>query len=79
MPRFIYTDHALERMQERGISAAEVEQCVLHPTSTFQPRGKNQYRAEINGRRIKIVVLAKKDTDRLKLIVSAIHEDEEGA
>jgi Domain of unknown function (DUF4258) len=77
MPRFIYTHHARQRMAERGISEAEVEQCVLHPTSTYQTGGANQYRATVGTRRLKVVVIATKDNDRVKVIKTAMCEDEE--
>lgn len=76
-PRFIYTDHVLERMAQRRISKAEVEQCVMTATTTFRTRGGIQYRAVVGQRRIKVVTIAKSDTDRRKVIKTAADEDQE--
>ena len=77
MPRFIYTDHARQRMQLRRVSEAEVEQCVLTATTTYRTGGGVQYRAVVGQRRIKVVTVASKDNDRIKLIKTVADEDQE--
>lgn len=77
MPQLIYTDHARERMAERRISEAEVEQCVQTATTIYRTGGSNQYRAVVGQRRIKVVTVARKDNDRIKLIKTVADEDQE--
>jgi hypothetical protein len=55
--RLIYTDHALEQMQDRGISKAEVIACWNdHHTEYTDRDGNPIYIANVAGRRIKVVV-----------------------
>ena len=77
MPRFIYTDHAKDRMVERRVSEAEVEQCVSGATTTYRGSATNEYRAVVAGRRIKVVTIARKDNDRVKVVKTVIDEDQE--
>ena len=55
--RLIYTDHAIEQMQDRGISKAEVVACWDdHHTEYTDRDGNPIYIADVSGRRIKVVV-----------------------
>jgi hypothetical protein len=73
---FTYTRHARQRMLERGISEEEVEECVRGATNIIRSEGRNpKYRADVGGRRIKVVVAADQDDD-VKRIVSVMAEEE---
>ena len=62
--RLIYTDHALEQMQDRGISKAEVIECWNNHHTEYTDRDGNPiYIANVAGRRIKVVV--KKQNNRV--------------
>lgn len=67
--RLIYTDHAQEQMHDRGISKAEVESCWNdHHTTYTDKKGNPIYIANVQGRRIKIVV--KKQNTRVIITAS---------
>jgi hypothetical protein len=54
MPRF--SRHALQRLQDRGITREEVSSVLNGPEVTFSDQKGNPCRVrEINGRRIKVV------------------------
>ena len=55
-----YTRHAKDRMQERGITEEEVEDCLNnYNTSYTDSKGNPIYRVELpSGRHIKVVVKA---------------------
>lgn len=74
-PRFRYSFHARERLTERVVARPEVEECVLGPSSVFQTRKGSQYRAVVNGRSLKVVVAADRDTEVEKFVVTVIVED----
>jgi len=55
--RLIYTEHAREQMYDRGISEAEVEACWNnHHTTYTDKKGNPIYIADVQDRRIKIIV-----------------------
>lgn len=49
----------------------------MNATSVFRTRKNNQYRAVVDGRKIKVVVAADRDTDDEKFIVTVIVEDDD--
>ena len=52
-----YLPHALKRMKQRGISKEEVEACLNNHDVEYQDKkGNPKYRADVGGRRIKVVV-----------------------
>jgi hypothetical protein len=53
-----YTDHARQRMLERGITKKDVEYCLSHYHTSHPDReGNRVYRADLTGtRRLKVVV-----------------------
>lgn len=53
-----YVPHARDRLRERGITKAEVEAVVENPDTTVPGKkaGREQRRAEVNGRRIAVIV-----------------------
>ncbi len=52
-----YRRHARVRMRERNISEAEVESCIQHHhTSYTDKKGNPVFIADVNSRRIKVVV-----------------------
>ena len=67
--RLIYTEHAREQMHDRRISEAEVEACWLEHHTTYPDRkGNPNYIADVQGRRIKVVV--KKQNNRVIITVA---------
>jgi hypothetical protein len=75
-----YVRHALERCSERGVTEAEVEECVRSATSIFKTqKGNNQYRAVVGGRRLKVVVAGDRGTADEKFVVTVIVEDDDGS
>jgi hypothetical protein len=62
-------------MRERGVTKAEVEECVLRATSVFGTKGRNRYRAQIGGRKLQIVILADRDNEIEKFVVTVIVEE----
>ncbi|MGH3770003.1 MAG: DUF4258 domain-containing protein [Pseudonocardiaceae bacterium] len=75
--RFRYAVHALDRCSERGVTKAEVEECVRRATSIFRTRKGNQYRAEMGGRRLKVVVAEDQDTADEKFVITVIVEGDD--
>lgn len=52
-----YLPHALKRMKQRRISKEEVEACLQnHDVEYRDKKGNPKYRADVAGRRIKVVV-----------------------
>jgi hypothetical protein len=53
-----YVPHARDRLRERGITEAEVEVAVTNPdvTRPGSKPGREQRQAEVNGRRIAVIV-----------------------
>ena len=73
-----YARHALERCSERGVTKAEVEECVRSATSTFKTqKGNNQYRAVVRGWRLKVVVAGDRNTAEEKFVVTVMVEDDD--
>lgn len=78
--RFRYSRHALERCAERGVTNAEVQECVRSASSLFKTKkGNNQYRAVVGGRRLKVVVAGDRDTAADKFVVTVIVEDDDAS
>jgi hypothetical protein len=73
-PRFRYSQHALDRLGERGVQRFEVEQCVLQAQVITQTKKGNNYRAVVNGRQLRIVVAGDRDNDVEKFVVTVIVE-----
>lgn len=58
MKPVVYTRHAEERMQERGVTSEQVEAAIRDPHTTL-PDGKSlkvKYIGLVNGRNLKVVV-----------------------
>jgi hypothetical protein len=67
-----FSRHALERLEERDLSEAQVEAVVEHPDVTFtDPKGNPCYTREMDGRRIKVVIAA----DDPDFVITAIDLD----
>lgn len=66
-----YVPHARDRLRERGITKAEVELAVKNPDTTLPANkpGREQRRAEVNGRRIAVIVAP--DDDGVDWVISA--------
>lgn len=60
-----YVPHARDRLRERGITEPEVEAVVRNPDTTYPGKtaGREQRQAEINGRRIAVIVAQAEDGD----------------
>ena len=66
--KLIYTMHARKQMHDRAISEAEVESCWSdHHTTYTDKKGNQNYIADVNNRRIKVVVAK----DNPNLIITA--------
>lgn len=76
-PTFRYSFHARERLKERVVTRAEVEDCVLNPATTSQTRRGNSYRAVVNGKRLRVVVARDRDNDVEKFVITVIVEDQD--
>lgn len=78
--RFRYASHALDRCSERGVTTAEVEECVRNATSIFKTRkDNNRYRATVGGRQLKVVVAGDRDTADEKFVITVIVEDDDAS
>ena len=66
--KLIYTDHARERMLERGITESDVEYCIKNPEIVLHPKCGDRFISHVNGKRVEV------RTDRKKpfLIVTVI-------
>ena len=76
-PRFRYSQHARDRLTERVVTRLEVEECVMNPAVVYRTKKGNNYRAVVNGKRLRIVVAGDRDTDVEKFVVTVILEDED--
>jgi hypothetical protein len=66
--KLIYTDHARDQMRDRAISEAEVKVCWNdHHTTYADKKGNSVYIADVNGRRIKVVV----DKQNSRVVITA--------
>lgn len=56
--RFICTVHARQRMAQRGVTEAEVQETVQHHHTTYtDPDGNRNYVNHVNGRRVRVVIV----------------------
>jgi hypothetical protein len=67
-----YTEHALERMKERGITAADVEQVLINGHVILEERKKDilwRIRGrDIDGRAIQVVAAVYEDSIKIKVV-----------
>lgn len=75
--RFRYASHALDRCSERGVTRAEVEECVKNATSIFKTRKGNRYRTTVGDRQLQVVVAGDRDTPDEKFVITVIVEDDD--
>lgn len=59
------------------MTPAEVEHCVLRATTSYRTKKNNNYRATVDGRPLRIVVAADRDTGSVKFVVTVIVEDKD--
>ena len=65
-----YTQHAKDRMQQRGITEEEVEYCLQNYHTSYQDKGKPIYRTDLpSGKQIKVVIAA--NTEDITVITVA--------
>lgn len=66
-----YSEHAKDRMRERGISKEEVEACIENPDVTYPTNEDydcvNHVKTFPNGRRVRVVI-----NEQTKTIITAI-------
>jgi hypothetical protein len=56
MQRFIYTDHAHQRIKERGVSQAQIEETILHPDKISKSfKGRTIVHKEFKGKKLEVV------------------------
>jgi hypothetical protein len=74
--RVTYSQHARDRMLERAITHQHVQQCLTAPAVTYQgPNSNIVYRAQVQGRMLKVVVAHDRDTNHAKHVVTAAWEE----
>jgi hypothetical protein len=78
MSEFIFTKHALQRLQERSISIDQAESVLRHPTQTFPGKkdGTIKFVRDVNGRNTQLVATYLPDQKKW-LVVSAWVRGEE--
>jgi len=70
---YILTDHAKERMQERGISESDLERVLRDPEIIHPgPRGDINLIKTINGKKIKVSYMDVSDKKKKKIITVMI-------
>ncbi len=70
-----FSQHARDRMLERAITGQDVQQCLAAPAVTYQgPNGNIVYRAQVEGRMLKVVVAHDRNTSYAKHVVTAAWE-----
>jgi len=66
------------RMRQRGITEADVRQCLSEYVQRLQTRKqKNQYKGNVGGRMLKVWVSRDRDTDLEKFVTSVAWEDDQ--
>ncbi len=70
-PRYHYTNHAREQMEERRISAAEVEEVLAEPDITLNTR-KGVSKTRTIGER-SIVVVVKENATRTNIKIITVY------
>jgi chemotaxis signal transduction protein len=65
--KIAYTDHAKERMRQRGITMLEVEHVLTYPTRMQNlPEGKKRILGTVNNR--EVIVLSSDEENYIKVI-----------
>ena len=66
-----YTDHALERLETRGISKKSVRKALTHGRASIQPDNSIKKEYNVNGRLL--VVIYQKTGSGKALIITVYH------